>query len=108
MARAALGAGAVGADAGDDEAVAGDAKLMLAAELVAQLLQLLVLELEELVALGAVEVVVLGVAVVVLIDGAAVEDEFAKQARIDELAERAIDGGAADVARVRRCREAAP
>ena len=67
--------------------------------------QLLVLEFEQPVALRAVEMVVLGIAVVVLIDGPAVEDELAEQARIDEFAERAIDGRPADVPRVPAGRE---
>jgi hypothetical protein len=97
VARAALGADAVFADAGDDEAMARDTKAVLAAKVVAKLLELFVLELEQLVALGAVEMVVLRVAVVVLIDRTAVEDELAEETRIDELAQRAIDGGPAHV-----------
>jgi len=72
-----LGAAALLADAGDDQSVASDAKMMLSAQLVAKLLQFFVFEFEQLVALGAVKVVVLRIAVVVLVDGAAVEHEFA-------------------------------
>ncbi len=93
----AAGAGTFFADARDDQAVARHAEAVLAGHFVAQLDQLFVLEFEEPVALRAVEVVVLGIAVVVLIDGPAVEDELAQQARIDEFAERAIDGRPADV-----------
>ncbi len=95
--RAALGLAALLADAGDDQAVAGDAKLVLAGHLVAQFDEVFVLELQQPVALGAMEMIVLGIAVIVLINGTAVEDELAQQPRIDELAERAIDGRSADV-----------
>ena len=77
VAGAAFGADAVAADAGDDQAVTGDAELVLAAKLVAQFLQLLVFKFEQLIALGAMEVVVLRITVVVLVNRPAVKDEFA-------------------------------
>ena len=68
MAGAPFGTDAVATDAGDYQPVARDAELVLAAELVAKLLQLFVFEFEQLVALGAVKVIVLRIAIVVLID----------------------------------------
>ncbi len=89
-------AAAVVADAGDDEAVAGDAEVVFAADGVAEGLQFFAAELDELVADLAVEVVVLRVAVVVFVDGSAAEGHLAKEAGFDQLVECAVDGGAAD------------
>jgi len=77
---------AVTADTRNDQSVAGNAELVLTAELVTKLLQLLVLKFKQLVALRAMEVIVLRIAVIVLIDRAAIENEFSEKARIDELA----------------------
>ena len=98
MAGSALGTHTVPADAGDDQAMTSDTELVLAAEVVAKLLQLLVLKFKQFIALRAMEVIVLRIAVVVFVYRAPVEDEFAKETRIDEFAERAINGGAADMA----------
>lgn len=90
-------AGALFANARDDQPVASDAEAMFAGHFVAQFDELLVLEFEQPVALRAVEMVVLRVAVVVFIDGSTVEDELAKEPRIDEFPQRPIDGRPADV-----------
>ena len=78
VAGAAFGADAVAADAGNDQTMTGNTELVLAAELVAKLLELLVLKFEQFVALGAMEVIVLRIAVVMLIDRAAIEDKLAQ------------------------------
>ena len=89
-------AAAVVADAGDDEAVAGDAEVVFAGDGVAERLQFFAAELDELVADLAVKVVVLRVAVVVFVDGPATERHFAEEARFDQFVERAVNGWAAD------------
>lgn len=100
MSRAALGPAALFANAADDEPVAGDAEMMLVGDLIAKLDELFVLELEQPITLGAVEMIVLRIAVVVFINGAAVEDKFAQESRIDEFRQRAINGRTADMARL--------
>lgn len=74
-----------------------DAEAMIRSDLVAKPHQLFVLELEQLPAPRAIQVVVLGVAVVMFVNRPAIELETAKQARIDELSERPIDGCRTDV-----------
>jgi len=95
-----LGPGTVLADAVDNQAVAGDAEVVLAGNFVPQGDESLVLELQQPVALGAMEVVVLWIAVVMLIDGASVEHELPKQPRIHKLRQRPVDGRPADVTRL--------
>ena len=89
-------AAAVVADAGDDQAVAGDAEVVLLGYGVADVRQFFAAEFDQLVAHLAVEMVVLRVAVVVLVNGPAAERHLPQQARFDQLVQRAIDRGPAD------------
>jgi len=89
---------AVGADAGDEHAVALDEELMFPGHRVADPLQLGAVELDQGVAHLAVEVIVAGVAVVVLVHATAAQRHLPQQARLDQLAQRAVDGGPADLA----------
>ena len=88
---------AFGADAADDQAVAADAEVVLAANGVADLGDFFAVELDQLVAPFAVQMIVLGVAVVVLVNVAAGENHVAEQPGFDQLAERTVDGRPADV-----------
>ena len=86
-----FGFGAFVANAGDDQAMAGDPKAVVAGDGVAEFEEFVALEFVELFALFAVQVVVLGVAVVVFEDGAAVEGELSQQAGFYEFVEGSID-----------------
>src|SRR5947209_7117373 len=88
---------AVLAESADDEGVAGGLEVVAAADLAEDRLQRRVLELDHLVALVAVEMLVLRVAIVVLVVGARAQLELAEQAGVDELRQRAIDRGSADL-----------
>src|SRR5688572_15589118 len=89
---------AVGAHARHDQPVAGDAKLVLPGDRVADADQVAAFELDQLVADRAVQVVVVGIAVIVFIDAAAAKVHFHEQPRLDQLRKRAIDRRAADLA----------
>src|SRR5262249_53335021 len=81
----------------NDECVAARLEGAFLADLANDRLQRRVLELDHLVALGAVEMLVLRVAVVMLEVSLGPELDTAKQAGVHQLAQRAIDGGPADV-----------
>jgi hypothetical protein len=66
---------------------------------VAQFEQFPALKLDQPLAALTVEMIVLGIAVIVLVDRPPVQFEFPQQPRIHELAQRAIDGGPADISR---------
>lgn len=71
---------------------------MFAGHGVAEVFQGLAVEFDEPIAELAVEMVVIGVAVVVFEDAPAVEAHLAKQPRLDQFAQGAINGRAADFA----------
>ena len=67
--------------------------------------QFVALKLDQSLAFRAVQMVMLRVAVVVFVDRTPFERKTAQQARLDELIERAIDGGPSDAARMPAMRE---
>ena len=89
-------AAAVAADAGDDEAVAGDAEVVFTGDGIAECGELFAREFDELVAHLAVEVVVLRVAVIVLVHSPVAERHLPQEAGFDELIEGTIDCGPAN------------
>jgi hypothetical protein len=85
------GGAALGADAGDDQAMARHAELMLSSYGLAQPQQLIAGEFEQLVALGALEMIVLRIAVIVFVHGPAAENHFPQQAGFDHFGQRAVN-----------------
>ena len=77
--------------------MSGDAKTVFACDGIAEGDEFFVLKLDQLLALGAVQMIMLRVAVVMFINRAACDFKFSKQPRVNEFAERPINGGAADV-----------
>lgn len=100
-----LAAAALVADALENQAVAADAKTMLAGNLFAKPYQFVRLEFCQLAAFDAVEMVVLGVAIVVFVNAATVEFETSQKPCVDEFFERSVDSWAADVVRVPLARQ---
>ena len=85
-------------DAGDEHAMAHHFKMDLPGDLVADRLQLGAVELDQAIADLAVEMIVAGVSVLVLVDGpAAPQAHLMKHARLDQLTQRAINGGPAEL-----------
>src|SRR5262245_47074598 len=89
-------AAALVADAGDNQPVTGDAKVVLAGYGVTDFLQFVARKFDQLVAHLTIQMVVLRIAVVVLVNGPATEGHLPKQARLHEFVEGAIDGRPAD------------
>src|SRR5688572_16461747 len=89
-------AAAIVAHARDDQAMAGNAEVVLAGHGVADVLQLLAAEFDELVANLAVQVIVLRVAVIVLVHRPAAERHLPQQSRLDQLVKSPVDGWPAD------------
>ena len=80
----------------NDQTVPGHSKSVLASHSFAKFLEFFAAKFDQLVALLTEEVVVLWVAVVVFVDGSPTKCHLPKEASVDQLAKRSINGRPAD------------
>ncbi len=74
-----------------------DAKTMLAPEFISKADEILIFEFDQLLTLLAVQMVVLGVAIIVLVYIPTIQFELSQKSSFDELFQRSIYGGSADL-----------